>query len=411
MRKIAYLECPTGIAGDMVLGALIDAGIPLEVLQQQLSGLGIDSEYDLHAEKVRHHGQVATKVSVNLHSHPTLNEVSHSHPHSRHLPEIEQIIYSAGLNPCVTQWSLQVFHALAEAEASVHGIAPEKVHFHEVGATDAIIDIVGSCIGLDLLGIELLYCSPLPTGGGTVKAAHGLLPVPAPAVLKLWESHCVPIYSNGIMKELVTPTGAALACSLATGFGAPPAMTLQRVGLGAGSHSLPIPNMLRLWIGESVEEVDNNVETIALLETQIDDTTPQAIAYTMETLFTVGALDVFTQPITMKKSRLGTLLTVVCPLEKVSACEEVLFRETTTLGIRRLMQQRTILQREMQTVETSYGNVQIKVATLGQGENKKILNVQPEYEDCAQLARQHSQPWTKIHQIALESYYCQYAKS
>jgi len=318
-------------------------------------------------------------------------------------------------------------------------VPPEQVHFHEVGATDAIVDIVGTCLGLDWLGIDRLYCSPLPAGGGTIRAAHGRLPVPAPAVLKLFELRQVPIYSNGIDREMVTPTGAAIATTLAAGFGSPPTMTLLRVGLGAGSISLPLPNILRLWIGEtdgtqqplntqhstlSSEAALLNtqhstlntqhsphtpLQSIALLETQIDDLNPQAIGYVYEALFAVGALDVFTQAIAMKKSRPGTLLTVVCHPEAVPACEAVMFRETTTLGIRRSIQERSVLHREMQSVETEYGTVQVKVAWLDRSQPQPT-NVQPEYEDCARIARLHALPWRTVHQLALQSWHQRYSQ-
>lgn len=402
--KIAYLECPTGIAGDMCLGALVDLGVPLEYLIEQLKNLGIESEYRLRAEKVRRNGQMGTKVHVDLfdHHHYSTDDHHHDHHHGRHLPEIETLIKGANLPPKAQDWSLKVFGELAKAEGAVHGIAPEKVHFHEVGAVDAIVDIVGTCLGLDWLGIEELYCSPLPTGGGTVKAAHGLLPVPVPAVLKLWESRQVPVYNNGIEKELVTPTGAALAVSLATSFGPPPAMALDRVGLGAGSLNLALPNLLRIWLGNKPTGAAGTLqETITVLETQIDDLNPQAIGYAFEALFAAGALDVFTQGITMKKSRPGILLTVICPLDKSSACEQIIFRETTTLGIRHSQQQRSILKREIETLETPYGLVRVKIAK----QDNTIINVQPEYEDCAELAKKHHQPWRVIHQIALNTWY------
>ncbi|HEY9883876.1 MAG TPA: nickel pincer cofactor biosynthesis protein LarC [Thermosynechococcaceae cyanobacterium] len=518
MTKIAYLDCPTGIAGDMCLGALVDAGVPLDYLLAMLGRLGIAKEYHVWAEDVQRNGQRATKVHVDLslnafahhetddrahaktehsakphlhsateqsaatetdaihahshdsdptrshsHSHKTHSHKTHSHethrhgqastandrPHDlvRHLPEVERLILAAALPARAEAWSLAVFRKLAEAEGAIHGVPPEQVHFHEVGATDAIVDIVGTCLGLDWLGIDRLYCSPLPTGGGTIRAAHGRLPVPAPAVLKLFELRQVPIYSNGIEREMVTPTGAAIATTLATQFGAPPAMTLLRVGLGAGSISLPLPNILRLWIGEergerregrgergegrreagegeelrdktkeqsethpsSVTPTSSTLhpQTIALLETQIDDLNPQAIGYIYEALFAAGALDVFTQAIGMKKARRGVLLTVVCHQEDVSACEGVIFRETTTLGIRRSLQQRTILHREMQTVETVYGAVQIKVAWRDRADTHPI-NVQPEYEDCATIARQQQLPWREVHRLALQTWHQQH---
>lgn len=444
IKKLAYLECPTGIAGDMCLGALVDAGVPLDYLIEKLTLLGISGEYQLRAESVYRNAQRGTKVHVVLtssrpprtgtpvdqsrlerdfdrldrrssrasevSSHPpelgVTQLVPNPQPPARHLPEIERLITAAGLPSQAEAWSLAVFRELAVAEGAVHGIALDRVHFHEVGATDAIVDIVGTCLGLDWLGIEALYCSPLPTGGGTVQAAHGRLPVPAPAVLKLWERHQVPVYSNGIERELVTPTGAAIAVTLATQFGPPPEMTLQKIGLGAGSHQLPIPNLLRLWIGEGPAQVaDAALETILVLETQIDDLNPQAIGYTFEALFAAGALDVFTQAIGMKKSRPGVLLTVLCRPENLATCENILFRETSTLGIRRSQQQRRVLDREIQTIDTPYGAVRIKVAW----QNHTVVNIQPEYEDCARLAQQHHLPWREIQQTALSTWYSQKA--
>jgi uncharacterized protein (TIGR00299 family) protein len=311
------------------------------------------------------------------------------------------MILAANLPTRAADWSLAVFRQLAVAEGAVHGIGPEKVHFHEVGAVDAIVDIVGTCLSLDWLGIDsdqtglpLVYCSAFPTGGGTVRAAHGRMPVPVPAVLKLWEMTNCPVYSNGIDRELVTPTGAAIATTLARSFGSPPPMVLKQVGLGAGSLDLPIPNILRIWVGETspdhlhvqhihklqVNDADphpgegEGEETICVLETQIDDLSPQAIGYVFEALFTAGAV-------------------------------EVIFRETTTLGIRYTTQQRHILQRDVQTVQTPYGQVAVKIAWQGKTSQKVITNVQPEYEDCANLARQHHLPWREIQRLALHHWY------
>lgn len=425
MSKIAYLDCPTGIAGDMCLGALVDLGVPLAYLTDCLNRLGISEEYKLAAESVHRNGQRATKVYVKLksetqhshhhdhshdhhhHDHENDHEHEHhdhSHEHHEHshdqlrcLPEIEKMILGAKLPKRAEAWSLEVFRQLAIAEGAVHGISPEAVHFHEVGAIDAIVDIVGTCLGLDWLNVDRILCSPLPTGGGTVWAAHGRLPVPVPAVLKLFELRQVPIYSNGIEKELVTPTGAAIATTLATSFSAPPKMTVQKIGLGAGTIDLPIPNMIRIWIGTAEE----SSETVTVLETQIDDLNPQAIGYLFETLLEAGALDVFTQAIGMKKSRPGILLTVICSPDKVADCETILFRETTTLGIRRTIQQRTVLDRRFEQVETEYGSVQVKIAS----QNGAIVNVQPEYEDCVRIARHVNLPWKEVHRIVLQTWY------
>lgn len=429
MNKIAYLQCPTGISGDMCLGALVSLGVPVEYLVEKLNGLGIEAEYRLWAELVYRQGQQATKVDVDLVSHDHHHHHhEHDHHHTRHLPEIEKMIVKGNLPVQAEAWSLAVFRQLAVAEGAVHGIAPEKVHFHEVGAVDAIVDIVGTCLGLDWLGIDsdtsgqrsyrqglpLLYCSAFPTGGGTVNAAHGRMAVPVPAVLKLLEMRGCPVYSNGIDRELVTPTGAAIATTLVQDFGSPPPMTIKQIGLGAGSLDLPISNILRLWYGENESlQTDNsdlgeyspNLETITVLETQIDDLNPQVFGYVFEALFAAGAVDVFTQPIGMKKSRTGILLTVICHPEKLASCEDVLFRETSTLGIRRTTQKRSFLQREMQKVETIYGTISVKVAWTGKATEKVITNVQPEYEDCAELARQNNIPWREIHRLALESWH------
>ena len=430
MSKIVYFQCPTGISGDMCLGALVSLGVSIEYLIENLNKLGIEQEYKLWNELVSRNSQQANKIHVDL-----IQNHLHHH-HGRNLPEIEQVIQKAGLPPRVEAWSLAIFQQLAVAEGAVHGIAPEKVHFHEVGAVDAIVDIVGTCLGLDWLGIDsnneglpLLYCSKLPTGGGNVRAAHGIMAVPVPAVLKLWEMRKCPVYSNGIEKELVTPTGAAIVTTLAAKFGSPPEMTIEKVGMGAGNLNLEIPNILQIWLGETtnIENTKNHhkqlnnhnhnhsdhksknispyLENISVLETQIDDISPQAIGYLFEELFAVGAVDVFTQAIGMKKSRPGILLTVICHSQDLVKCETVLFRETTTLGIRRLTQQRSVLQREIQQLETEYGKVRVKVAWRGTEADKVIANVHPEYADCAELARKHSVPWQEIHRLALQNWY------
>ena len=483
MAKVAYLDCPTGIAGDMCLGAIIDAGMPLDYLVEQLATLGISDEYRLRAESVHRNGQRATKVYVDVgqatalpmserspHPQPTDHPHGHGHSHlhdhdhnpthgnehhhapahsaahsphdeahtnddhhqgTRHLPDIETLIQSARLPERVKNWSLAIFRQLAKAEGAVHGIAPEQVHFHEVGATDAIADIVGTCIGLDWLDIDPLYCSPLPTGGGTVWAAHGRLPVPAPAVLHLLQMGQVPIYSNGIDRELVTPTGAAIATTLATAFGPPPAMTLKTIGLGAGGRDLAIPNILRLWIGESsadkvnnihpipqnhsisnnTDEVDNahptpyglsyGTQTITILETQLDDLNPQVMGYLFDQLLGAGALDVFTQAVGMKKSRPGILLTVLCLPEKMESCEAIIYRETTTLGIRRRHQTRSLLHRELHTVSTPYGPIPVKFAF--DRPNGHLLNIKPEYEDCARFAQEHQVSLSTINDAAIDA--------
>ncbi|MGD1953620.1 MAG: nickel pincer cofactor biosynthesis protein LarC [Leptolyngbyaceae cyanobacterium] len=437
MEKIAYFDCPTGIAGNMCLGAILSAGMPLDDLLTKLKGLGLEDEYEFTVTQVRRQEQVATAVTINL------SNAVHGH---RHLPEIETLIRQAHLPERVVEWSLAIFRELAAAEAAVHGISPDQVHFHEVGATDALVDVVGTCLGLDWLGVDRLVCSPLPVGGGTVKAAHGRLPVPAPAVLELFRRANAEIYSNGINRELVTPTGAAIAATLSDHFGPPPAMTLRQVGLGAGSHDLPIPNILRLWIGTAPQNSGSTFlhqenpglksshqhsdhqhsdhqhsghqhsdhqptpgycESVMELQTQLDDLTPQALGYLYGGLFQAGALDVFTQAIGMKKNRPGILLTVICNAASLDACQSLLFSETTTLGIRITSQRRQTLYRSWRSVKTAYGHVQIKAGLATP--TGPVLNLQPEYETCAQLARDQGIGWKKIQWSAIAAAQSLYA--
>ncbi|MEO0409298.1 MAG: nickel pincer cofactor biosynthesis protein LarC [Cyanobacteria bacterium P01_A01_bin.135] len=433
---IIYFDCPMGIAGDMCLGALLDAGLPLDYLRSQLAKLSISGEYELTTETVRRQGQRATKLWVHLSpadppasEPPERQRHGHDHPHhhgphnhnhstksdrgpSRHLADIKALIEQAGLSPRVTDWSLAVFDQLAQAEAAVHGTSPAQVHFHEVGAVDAIVDIVGTCIALDWFDIEEIHCSSMPTGGGSVRAAHGRLPVPVPAVLQLWQQRQVPVYHNGIDRELVTPTGAALTTTLARRFGPPPAMALQRVGLGAGTAELAQPNVLRVWIGaltpgnasegEQAAAPFGDRETVTVLETQVDDLSPQVIGYLYERLLGIGALDVFTQSIGMKKSRPGILISVICHPPQAEGCERVLFEETSTLGVRRRQQQRTVLHRTMVTAQTSHGPIRLKIARPGA--NQPVVNVQPEYEDCAAIARKAKLPLRTVYEQALAAW-------
>ncbi|MGB5971929.1 MAG: nickel pincer cofactor biosynthesis protein LarC [Nodosilinea sp.] len=455
MKTIAYLDCPTGIAGDMCLAALVDAGVPLDYLQEQLTRLGLNDEFTLSISPVLRQGLRALQAHVTLAS-TVAHEPSHSrehrghsHGHShghgdgshqeqpgvarRNLTAIETLIEQADLPDRAQSWSLAVFRNLAKAEAAVHGIAIEQVHFHEVGATDAIVDIVGTCLGLDYLNIDTLICSPLPTGRGRVKAAHGWLPVPAPAVLKLLEQHRVPIYSNGLDGELITPTGAAIATTLAEHFGEPPAMTLCRTGLGAGGKALAVANALRLWIGSADSNSDStsfsgalpqstsssdtakteaallqipyNLETVILLETQVDDLVPQAVGYLYDRLLSAGVLDVFAQPVAMKKSRPGLLITAICRPSDEHLCADILFSETSTLGVRRQSQQRWVLPRQIYPLQTPYGNIDLKLAYHPQ--TQSILNAHPEYEDCAAAARRHEVPWQVVYHTALSTWYAQ----
>jgi uncharacterized protein (TIGR00299 family) protein len=384
--KIAYLDCTSGIAGDMCLGALIDCGVPLDYLVKTLESAGLAGEFDLSVTSVHRQGQPALQVSVDL-LHPSKE--------ARHWPDIEALIDKSTLSPRVKAMSRKVFYMLAQAEARVHDQPIDHVHFHEVGAIDALVDIIGTCIGLEWLEIERIMCSPHPIGGGWVQAEHGQMAVPVPAVIQLWEEGRVPVFSNGVDAELVTPTGAALSVGLAESFGDCPSLRVAKVGRGAGSRELPIPNVLRIWIGEG--DGSDLSEMVAVLETQIDDLNPQIIACTCDRLLELGALDVFTQAITMKQGRPGTLLTVICPVDRILECETLIFSETTTLGIRQSLQKRTILERTLDQVQTPFGDIAIKVARR----YGHIVNVQPEFRDCVALSRQFQVPvqtvWLSAH--------------
>jgi hypothetical protein len=388
--KLAYFDCAAGIAGDMCLGALLDCGVPHEYLLQQLQGMGLAGEFELKFERVHRAGQPALHAVVEVLAPERYGEKA------RHWPQIREMIEQASLSAWVKEHSLKVFQRLAEAEARVHQQPMDRVHFHEVGAVDALVDIVGTCLGLEWLRVDQVLCSPHPIGGGWVQAAHGQMAVPVPAVIELWEMAQVPVFSNGMEAELVTPTGAALATALAQGFGPCPAMRVERVGHGAGTRDLPIPNVLRLWLGSS-SGVDLT-ETVSVLETQIDDLNPQVIAYTFDRLLQAGALDVYTQSVTMKQGRPGTLMTVICYPDQLLTCQMILFEETTTLGIRCSQQHRVLLERRMESVQTRFGEIAVKVATrYGQ-----VVNVQPEFRECVASAQQHQVAvqtvWLAAHQ-------------
>jgi uncharacterized protein (TIGR00299 family) protein len=376
--KIAYFDCFSGISGDMTLGALVDAGCNLAEMEDHLRRLPVPG-WEISSEKVVRRGFKATQVKV---------ESSDPQRH-RSLSEILQLIERAGLPPAIAGRASRIFQRLGEAEALVHGVPIEKVHFHEVGAVDAIVDIVGAAAGFAQLGIEEFVCSPLNVGGGRVDTQHGNLPVPAPATAELLRG--APTYSNGIQRELVTPTGAAIVATVASQFGPQPEMTVAAIGLGAGSAELAEqPNVLRLFIGESAARRDGTSvdEDIIVLEANLDDMSPQVYGYFAERALEVGALDVFSIPVQMKKNRPGHLVTVLCKPADREKLSDLLFRETTTLGVRQSHVQRRTLQRESITVDTKLGSIRMKVARL----NGQILNVAPEYEDCQKVAAERGVP-------------------
>jgi len=380
--KIAYFDCSSGISGDMVLGALVDAGANLAQIQTELSRLQVPG-WKVSSQKVTRHSIAATQVKV---------ESSEGHTH-RSLHDILSLIDRAGLPPRVAERASNIFQRLAEAEAHVHNVPIEKIHFHEVGAVDSIVDIVGAAAALDQLGVESFACSSLNVGGGQVDTQHGRLPVPAPATAELLRG--VPTYSSGIQRELVTPTGAAIVTSLAAQFGPQPPMTVRAIGYGAVAADLAEqPNVLRIFLGDSLERdaIGARDEQIVVLEANLDDMSPQVYGYFAERALAAGALDVFSTPVQMKKSRPGQLVTVLCEPVARDALTDLIFRETTTLGVRWSHAQRRTLQRESVSVETSVGVIRVKVARL----NGKILNVAPEYDDCRKAAVERGVPLKQV---------------
>jgi len=381
--KIAYFDCFSGASGDMLLGALVDAGLELARLEAELRRLPLPG-WSITAEKTKKKGIAATHVRVHTHEH---------HPH-RGLSEILRIIEegrAAGLSPRAADRAAAIFRRLGEAEAKIHNVPVESIHFHEVGAVDAIIDIVGACAGFELLGIEDFYASPLNVGSGRVEAAHGVMPVPAPATAELVRG--VPAYSTGIERELLTPTGAAILTTLVRQFGPLPAMKLESIGYGAGTADLPSQaNVLRLFIGDSAAGSLAHDETIAIIEASVDDMNPQVYAYFAERALAVGALDVTSAPQQMKKGRPGQLITVLAPLDRADSLVELFFHETTTIGVRTWEARRRVLAREMVRVETPYGPVQVKVSRM----NGRVLNAAPEFEDCRRIALERGAPLKQV---------------
>src|SRR5713101_878785 len=389
MTKLAYFDCFSGISGDMTLGALVDAGYDLALLRSGLEGLQIPS-WAISAEKVWKNGMSATFVRVT-----TEDQAKH-----RSLSAILEILEKSNLSETVRKNASAIFCKLGEAEASVHDVPLEKIHFHEVGAVDAIVDIVGACIGFEALSIQKFACSPLNVGGGTVKMAHGILPVPAPATAKLLQGK--PTYSNGVQKELVTPTGAAIVAALCDSFGPQPPMSVSAIGYGAGAADLEgQPNVLRLMVGEAAEKtMPGYDQEIPIIEANLDDMNPQIYGYFQEKALAAGALDVFTAPVQMKKNRPGTLLTVLCQPADAQALMSLIFAETTTFGVRTHSAQRRVLPRESIKVTTSFGEVRIKLSRV----NGRVLHVSPEYDDCRKLAEEKNVPLHRVINEALRSY-------
>jgi uncharacterized protein (TIGR00299 family) protein len=448
--RIAYLECFSGISGDMFLGALVDAGVPPRVLQETVAALDMSAKLEARLEisRVVRSGISATKVDVYVHgqkdlprdeyweqqrehehehsqggrhehhhhehshshpgevsrtrvSAPHEHEHSHGHSHGRGLTEIRQIISKAGIPDGAKKTAIAIFDALGAAEAKIHDTSIESVHFHEVGAVDAIVDIVCAAVGAEALGVDEFVCSPLNVGGGTVKCAHGTFPVPAPATVELLKDASV--YSSGVQAELVTPTGAAIVKTLASRFAAFPEMKIEKSGYGAGSRDFPgHPNVVRLTVGEAASSLATKTasETITVLEANLDDLNPQVFGYVMDRLLEEGALDAFGMPVQMKKNRPGTLLTVLCKPEDASKLTQIIFTETTTLGVRQRDEVRQTLARRWENVDTQWGEVRIKIASM----NGTVTNYAPEYEDCRRIAAEQHVPLKTVMQEATRQY-------
>lgn len=376
---IAYFDCFSGAGGDMIVAALLDAGANADELRARLAPFHEPTAHGfaLHIEKIKKQGFAATRFRVDLNS-----EVKQPH---RHLKHVVEIISAASLPALVAEQAISIFTRLAEAEAKVHGSTIEKVHFHEVGAIDAIIDVVGAVTALDMLGVKRVICSAIPVGSGTIKCDHGIMPVPAPATAELLRG--VPIASCDEVSELTTPTAAAILTTLADSYGPIPAMNIRSVGYGAGTRDgITRPNVLRVLIGDAGESTnDFETDQVAVLETNLDDATPQAIGFCSERLLAAGAWDVFSVPIQMKKHRPGVMLTVLCALNDVATMERIIFSETPTLGIRRRIENRAKLARRIETVQTKFGPIRVKI-----GEANDVRTVAPEYEDCKAAAMQHN---------------------
>jgi uncharacterized protein (TIGR00299 family) protein len=419
--RIGYLECFAGLSGDMLLGALVDAGVPPALLQQTTASLNLGST--LVFDSVDRSGISARKARVLVggedadaphdhahshdhahdhhHEHPHNHAPGHTHPHGRNLPAIREILNKAPLATEARALALRAFELLGQAEAAIHNVPLDQVHFHEVGAVDAIVDITCAAVGLTSVHVDRWHCSPVNVGSGFVDCAHGLFPVPAPATASLLRG--IPTYSEGPAMELVTPTGAAILRALGCGFTRPTA-AFEHIGYGAGTRNpARFPNVLRLSIGETVALAGDDTvarETVSVLECAIDDLSPQIIAHTTQLALEHGALDAMTASVVMKKGRVGTLVTILCRPADAPRFEELLFRETSTLGVRTRTEQRRTLDRAHSTVVTPYGEVRIKTAAL----DGVITHAQPEYEDCHARALEHRVPLKQVIDAALQAW-------
>ncbi|HEU4962384.1 MAG TPA: nickel pincer cofactor biosynthesis protein LarC [Bacilli bacterium] len=436
MRTL-YLDCVSGISGDMLLAALMDLGADPAYIKEELRKLPID-EFDLWVEAVDKRGIMAKKLHIRLaddggdeqehsHSHEHQHEHEHTHSHEhrhgqahnhayehqhghehshthehghdhehRKASTILNMIRDSELPARVKARSLAIFEAIAQAEGKIHGIDPEEVHFHEVGAMDSIIDTIGICLGLEDLGVDEIHSSPVPTGYGKIRIAHGLYPIPAPATAELLKG--IPLAKSHVQGELTTPTGAGVLCALATKFGPLESFTVENIGYGAGTKDFETPNVIRAMLGTVTGDKlpATERETVHVLEAQVDDCTAETLGYVMERLLERGALDVYFSAVQMKKCRPGTLITVLCLPEITEELEELLLTETTTFGVRQSVWTRKILQREIRKVETPYGPIRMKIGRL----HGRVLQATPEYADVAQLARDKKVPFLEVYRAA-----------
>ncbi len=382
-----YLDCFAGISGNMFLGACLQLGVPLAHLTAELEKLPFDDHWSLIVDDVSKNGIAAVHLDVDLHEHH--HDHHHEHHHHRSMADIRTIIESSTLSLEIKKLALLIFEKLAAAEGKIHNTPPEDVHFHEVGAVDSIIDIVGAAICIDYLDVERVFVSKINVGSGTVDCAHGLMPVPAPATAELLAGF--PTRRSTVEKELTTPTGAAIVAALAEHSGdLPDSFTVEKIGYGAGTYDLEIPNVLRIYLGASD---GRKARKFVKLETNIDDMNPQIYGYLYDRLLEAGALDVWTTPIYMKKTRPAHTLTVLVDEEHQSACTKIIFEETTTLGVRVInVDDRIEAERRMAKIETTYGEVACKVGAF----DGKIVSITPEYEDCKKLAREKNVPLKNI---------------
>ncbi len=387
--RIAYFDCFSGISGDMFLGAMVDAGLDLADLERELRKLPLEG-WELSARDVKRHAIAATKVDVED------NSGEHAH---RGLSDIAKIVQGSSLDDEIKGASMRIFTRLADAEAAAHRVPREQIHFHEVGAIDSIVDTVGAATAVHLMGIEEVYASPIPGGRGFVKCAHGLMPLPAPGTMELLKG--VPIQPSDVEKELVTPTGAAIIATLASGFGGIPRMTVDAIGYGAGGRDLEAqPNMLRALIGMKAGQGGGGLaDSITIVQTNIDDQSPEAFGYVLELLMKRGALDAYFTPIMMKKGRPAYQLSILCRHEDAKVLSALILEHTTTFGVRMWEASRSMLSREYHTVDTSYGVVTVKVGMAG-----NVQKIAPEFDDCRRLAEESDAPIRDVYDAAVRAY-------